>query len=159
MSFVSERGSWVRDWVSTTMPICARAHVISVPRTTLTTDGSPSDTMGLMASAHEDFLTSSTDILVIGGGQAGLSAGYYLRRTGRDFLILDAESSEGGAWQHYWDSLHLFSPAEYSSLPGWPMPAYEGFPPASHVVAYLTGVFPLKWPPQLSGEFVYVPES
>ena len=81
----------------------------------------------------------STDVVVIGGGQAGMAAGYYLRRTGRDFVILDAETSPGGSWQHYWDSLHLFSPAGYSSLPGWPMPAWSsGFPPASHVVEYLT---------------------
>ncbi len=81
----------------------------------------------------------STDVVVIGGGQAGMAAGYYLRRTGRDFVILDAETSPGGSWQHYWDSLHLFSPAGYSSLPGWPMPAWSpGFPPASHVAEYLT---------------------
>jgi len=80
----------------------------------------------------------STDVVVIGGGQAGMAAGYYLRRTGRDFVILDAETAPGGSWQHYWDSLHLFSPAEYSSLPGWPMPGWNpAFPPASHVVDYL----------------------
>lgn len=79
------------------------------------------------------------DVLVIGGGQAGLSAGYYLRRSGREFLILDAEQRPGGAWQHYWQSMRIFSPAEYSSLPGWPMPAWDGYPPASHVVDYLTG--------------------
>lgn len=78
------------------------------------------------------------DVLVIGGGQAGLAAGYYLRRAGREFLILDAEQRPGGAWQHYWYSMRLFSPAGYSSLPGWPMPGWDGYPPASHVVDYLT---------------------
>lgn len=76
---------------------------------------------------------------MIGGGQAGMAAAYYPRRAGSDFVILDAETSPGGSWQHYWDSLHLFSPAEYSSLPGWPMPAWSpGFPPASQVVDYGT---------------------
>ncbi|GGF40902.1 ArsO family NAD(P)H-dependent flavin-containing monooxygenase [Williamsia phyllosphaerae] len=83
--------------------------------------------------------THSADVVVIGGGQAGLAAGYYLRRTGLDFVILDDNPYPGGSWQHYWQSLTLFSPAEYSSLPGWPMPPYpNGFPPATHVVDYLT---------------------
>ena len=58
------------------------------------------------------------DIVIIGGGQMGLSLGYYLRRAGADFLILDAEGGAGGAWRHGWASLRLFSPAGYSSLPG-----------------------------------------
>ncbi|MBT2445287.1 NAD(P)/FAD-dependent oxidoreductase [Streptomyces sp. ISL-36] len=80
------------------------------------------------------------DALVIGGGQAGLAAGYHLRRLGLDFVILDAQPTPGGAWQHTWDSLHLFSPAAYSSLPGRLMPPQPGemYPDAAHVVAYLT---------------------
>ncbi|MGM9380153.1 ArsO family NAD(P)H-dependent flavin-containing monooxygenase [Streptomyces antibioticus] len=80
-----------------------------------------------------------TQVVVIGGGQAGLAAGYHLRRLGVDFVILDAQSTPGGAWQHAWDSLHLFSPAAYSSLPGWLMPAQAGeeYPAATHVVSYL----------------------
>ena len=84
------------------------------------------------------------DVLVIGGGQAGLAAGYHLRRAGlapgNRFVILDANAVPGGSWQHMWDSLHLFSPAGYSSLPGWLMPPADGqdFPPAAHVVDYLT---------------------
>ena len=79
-----------------------------------------------------------TQVVVIGGGQSGLAAGYYLRRSGLDFVILDDQAHPGGSWQDYWPSLHLFSPAEHSRLPGWPMPPYPGgFPPASHVVDYL----------------------
>ncbi|MBB4931490.1 putative flavoprotein involved in K+ transport [Lipingzhangella halophila] len=80
------------------------------------------------------------DVVVVGGGQAGLAAGYYLRRSGADFVILDREESPGGAWQHFWESLRMFSPAEHSMLPGWWMPAQEGepFPTADHVVDYLT---------------------
>ncbi len=62
------------------------------------------------------------DVVVIGGGRAGLATGYYLRRQNLDFVILDARPAPGGAWQHTWDSLHLFSPAAYSSLPGRLMP-------------------------------------
>ncbi|MFK8907733.1 ArsO family NAD(P)H-dependent flavin-containing monooxygenase [Streptomyces sp. YS-3] len=79
------------------------------------------------------------DVVVIGGGQAGLAAGYHLRRLGIEFVILDSQAAPGGAWQHAWDSLHLFSPAAYSSLPGRLMPPQEGenYPDAAHVVGYL----------------------
>ena len=84
-------------------------------------------------------MTTSVDVVVIGGGQAGLAAGYYLRRAGYRFAILDDQPTAGGAWPHMWPSLRLFSPAEFASLPGWPMPRWpDGFPPASHVVDYLT---------------------
>ncbi|MFE2875219.1 ArsO family NAD(P)H-dependent flavin-containing monooxygenase [Streptomyces roseus] len=84
-------------------------------------------------------MTQRTDVVVIGGGQAGLAAGYHLRRLGVEFAILDAQAAPGGAWQHTWDSLHLFSPAQYSSLPGRLMPAQSGrtYPDARHVVEYL----------------------
>jgi putative flavoprotein involved in K+ transport len=84
-------------------------------------------------------MTRHTDVVVVGGGQAGLAAGYYLRRAGIDFTILDAQATPGGAWQHAWDSLHLFSPAAYSSLPGRLMPTQAGktFPDVSHVLDYL----------------------
>lgn len=93
-------------------------------------------------------MKGEVDILVIGGGQAGLAAGFYLHRLARDadsgrpaptFAILDANTHPGGAWQHYWDTLELFSPAGYSSLPGYRMPPWrgEGNPSAAHVVSYL----------------------
>ncbi|WP_157254503.1 FAD-dependent oxidoreductase [Nonomuraea typhae] len=81
-----------------------------------------------------------SDVVVIGGGQAGLAAGYYLRRTGADFIILDAQPHPGGAWRHVWPSLSLFSPAQYSSLPGrrMPIPPDGGYPSAADTVSYLT---------------------
>lgn len=86
-----------------------------------------------------DGVSEHHDVIVIGGGQAGLAAGYFLRRAKADFLILDAEPVPGGAWRHFWDSMTLFSPAEYSTLPGWWMPSQEGhpFPTRDHVVDYL----------------------
>ena len=81
----------------------------------------------------------SHEIVVIGGGQMDLSLAYYLRRASSDFLILDAEDGPGGAWRHGWDSLRLFSPAGYSSLPGWLMslPQHEGYPTRDDVLDYL----------------------
>nr|WP_206684183.1 ArsO family NAD(P)H-dependent flavin-containing monooxygenase [Pseudoroseomonas aerophila] len=79
------------------------------------------------------------DVLVIGGGQSGLAAGYFLRRSGLGFEILDANERPGGAWPDTWDSLRLFSPAQMSSLPGWPMPpSGDGYPTRDHVIDYLT---------------------
>jgi putative flavoprotein involved in K+ transport len=85
-------------------------------------------------------MVETHDIVVIGGGQMGLSLGYYLRRAGADFVILDAQSGPGGAWRHGWDSLRLFSPAGYSSLPGWlmPPPDHAGYPTRDDVLDYLT---------------------
>ncbi|MGW0600257.1 ArsO family NAD(P)H-dependent flavin-containing monooxygenase [Streptomyces sp. NPDC002776] len=84
-------------------------------------------------------MTFDAQVVVIGGGQSGLAAGYHLRRLGIDFVILDAQAASGGAWQHTWDSLHLFSPAAFSSLPGRLMPPQVGeeYPHAEHVVTYL----------------------
>ncbi|WP_326631767.1 FAD-dependent oxidoreductase [Nonomuraea fuscirosea] len=84
-------------------------------------------------------MTRLVDVLVIGGGQAGLAAGYYLRRAGADFVILDTQDRPGGAWRHAWPSLRLFSPAQYSSLPGrmMPVPPGGGYPSAADTVAYL----------------------
>ena len=68
-------------------------------------------------------------------------------------LILDAGAGPGGAWRYGWDSLHLFSPALYSPLPGWRMPEEPGerFPSAGHVRQYLTAYearyhFPMERP-------------
>ncbi|GAA4102149.1 ArsO family NAD(P)H-dependent flavin-containing monooxygenase [Nonomuraea soli] len=80
-----------------------------------------------------------TGVVVIGAGQAGLAVGYHLRRAKADFVILDAQEQPGGAWRHVWPSLRLFSPAQYSSLPGRMMPAPSdgGYPTAADTVAYL----------------------
>ena len=50
-------------------------------------------------------MTGSVDVAIIGGGQAGLSVAYFLRRTSHSFLVLDAEEEPGGAWRHAWRSL------------------------------------------------------
>ncbi|HET7081954.1 MAG TPA: ArsO family NAD(P)H-dependent flavin-containing monooxygenase [Chloroflexia bacterium] len=87
---------------------------------------------------HSDPARRDYDVVVIGGGQAGLATGYYLRRSGLSFVILDGEPAPGGAWQHTWDSLALFSPAQWSSLPGVFMPGgTHTYPDRDAVLAYL----------------------
>ncbi len=70
----------------------------------------------------DDQRITEIDVVVVGGGQSGLAVAYYLRRTGLGFVVLDAGTRPGGAWRHGWESLRLFSPARWSSLPGWVMP-------------------------------------
>ncbi|ASV96770.1 ArsO family NAD(P)H-dependent flavin-containing monooxygenase [Paraburkholderia aromaticivorans] len=82
---------------------------------------------------------SQIDVAVIGGGQSALAVAYFLRRAGVGYVVLDNQRAAGGAWRHAWDSLHLFSPAKWSSLPGWLMPVTsEQYPSREHVVRYLT---------------------
>jgi cation diffusion facilitator CzcD-associated flavoprotein CzcO len=73
------------------------------------------------------------DVVVIGAGQAGLSAGYHLRRRGfvplsgesagaETFVVLDADSEPGGAWQHRWASLKMATVNGIHELPGFAVP-------------------------------------
>lgn len=57
------------------------------------------------------------DSLVIGAGQAGLSASYHLRRRGLPHVVLDADAGPGGAWQHRWDSLTMADVHGIAALP------------------------------------------
>ena len=78
------------------------------------------------------------DCIVIGAGQSGLAAGYYLRQAGLRFVILDQNKTLGGSWQHYYKSLKLFSPARYAALPGMPLPTSpDHYPLRNEVIAYL----------------------
>ncbi|HSM45321.1 MAG TPA: NAD(P)-binding domain-containing protein [Acidimicrobiia bacterium] len=79
-----------------------------------------------------------TDTLVIGGGQAGLVVGYHLLRAGVPFLIVDANERTGDSWRHRWDSLRLFTPNRYNSLPGLRIPGEGwGFPTKDELADYL----------------------
>jgi putative flavoprotein involved in K+ transport len=75
------------------------------------------------------------DTIVIGGGQSGLAAGYHLNRAGASFLIVDANQRSGDTWRGRWDSLRLFSPAQYDSLPGLPLAMPKGTFPGKDVLA------------------------
>ena len=78
------------------------------------------------------------DTIVIGAGQAGLAAGYHLQRAGVRFTLLEAGLQAGGSWPNYYDSLTLFSPARFSSLPGLPLPGDpERYPKRDEVASYL----------------------
>ena len=78
------------------------------------------------------------DVIVVGGGQAGLAMGYSLARQGRRFVILEAADSIGAAWRIRWDSLVLFTPRRYSALAGLAFAGDpDGYPTRDEVIAYL----------------------
>src|SRR5882757_443031 len=78
------------------------------------------------------------DTAIIGAGQAGLSVGYHLSRLGRQAVILEANDRIGDSWRHRWDSLRLFTPARFSSLPGMAFPADPwSFPTREQMGNYL----------------------
>jgi putative flavoprotein involved in K+ transport len=83
-------------------------------------------------------MSSNYDTVIIGGGQAGLTAGYFLSKHGGRFVILDENERVGEAWRERWDSLRLFTPACFSSLPGRPLeaPAWS-FPTKDEMADYL----------------------
>jgi len=77
-----------------------------------------------MMSAMRDM--GHVDTLVIGGGQSGLTVGYFLAQRGIPFVIVDAQQRVGDAWRNRWDSLRLFTPARYDGLPGLRFPRSGG---------------------------------
>jgi putative flavoprotein involved in K+ transport len=79
------------------------------------------------------------DVLVIGGGQAGLAMGYHLAQQDLRFQIVDSAAEIGAVWRSRWDSLRLFTSGRYDNLPGMPFPAApDGYPGKDEVSDYLT---------------------
>lgn len=78
------------------------------------------------------------DVVVIGGGQAGLVTGYELQKSNRKFLILDKNKAIGDSWRNRYDSLTLFATRRYSSLPGLKLDGDQaGYPTKDQLADYL----------------------
>jgi putative flavoprotein involved in K+ transport len=100
-------------------------------------DAAPS-TMAIGAARTAHASAERFDVIVIGGGQAGLSVGYHLKQRGVRFVILDGQARVGDAWRKRWDSLRLFSPAALDGLDGLPFPAPPGsYPSKDEMADYL----------------------
>ena len=83
-------------------------------------------------------LSKRHDVVVVGGGQAGLAVGYHLAKQDADFRILEAASKPAAAWRDRWDSLKLFTSARYDSLPGMAFPGDpDRYPTRDEVADYL----------------------
>ena len=84
------------------------------------------------------YTSERIDTLIIGAGQAGLSAAYHLRQAGRECLVIDANGRVGDNWRRHWDSLRLYTPAALDGLPGLPFPAPRwSYPTKDEVADYL----------------------
>jgi putative flavoprotein involved in K+ transport len=78
------------------------------------------------------------DVVVVGGSQAGLAMAWYLARQGLRFMVLEAGPEVGHTWRSRWDSLKLFTPAQYDALPGMAFPApADTYPTKDPVADYL----------------------
>jgi putative flavoprotein involved in K+ transport len=78
------------------------------------------------------------ETVIVGAGQAGLSTGCHLSRRGHECVILDAAARVGDHWRQQWDTLRLYSPSQYDSLPGTPFPAKKWtYPGKDQVADYL----------------------
>jgi putative flavoprotein involved in K+ transport len=78
------------------------------------------------------------DVVVVGGSQSGLAIAWHLQRQGLSFVVLEAASEVGHTWRSRWDSLKLFTPAQYDSLPGMAFPApADTYPTKDPVADYL----------------------
>jgi putative flavoprotein involved in K+ transport len=87
----------------------------------------------------------SIETVIIGAGQAGLATGYHLRQLDRPFVIIDANRRLGDNWRQQWDSLQLYSPAKYDSLPGMPFPAPAWSYPGKDQVADYLAAYAARW--------------
>lgn len=80
-------------------------------------------------------LPERVDVLVVGGGQAGLGMGYRLRKAGVTFVIVDDRARTGDVWRARWRSLVLFTPRRFAALPGLPLPPSTGYYPTREQLA------------------------
>ncbi|OON67831.1 flavin-containing monooxygenase [Hymenobacter sp. CRA2] len=79
-----------------------------------------------------------TDTLIIGAGQAGLAAAYFLQQAQVSSILLEQAPTIGAQWASRYDSLRLFSPAWASGLPGLPWPGSQRrYPTKDEAAAYL----------------------
>ncbi|UZD63508.1 oleate hydratase [Brevibacterium sp. JSBI002] len=115
----------------------------------------------MVCRINELLIDSHWTVVIIGAGQAGLSAAHYLWRDGlapgKDFIILDAGDGPGGAWRERWASLTLGTTNHISDLPGFPLGRPDPNVPASEIVSdyysrferelELCVIRPLKWTP------------
>jgi putative flavoprotein involved in K+ transport len=83
-------------------------------------------------------MTEHVDTIIVGGGQAGLSTSYYLKKQGREHVILEQARQAAKVWSNRWDSFTLNTPNWMTRLPGAEYQGNDpdGFMPRDEIVAY-----------------------
>jgi putative flavoprotein involved in K+ transport len=117
----------------------------------------PCDAVGVTAETSP----RPFDVVVVGGSQSGLAVGQQLAQRGLQVVILEAGSSVGDVWRSRWDSLTLFTPAQYSGLPGMPFPLpRDTYPSKDDVASYLESyVAAFDLPVRLNAKVVSLTEE
>ena len=110
---------------------CAPQASVATPHTSLSGSPKPIGRCRGRSGRGDEYavLPDAVRTVVIGAGQSGLAAGHHLMQRGVEVVILDANDGVGAGWRNRWDSLRLFTPSQYSSLPGMPFPAPRGRSP------------------------------
>src|SRR5829696_1949397 len=98
-----------------------------------------------MTSNDFEVHVDEPEALVVGAGQAGLAIGYKLRERGVSFQIVEAAEEIGAVWRSRWDSLRLFTAAQYNSLPGMDFPAAADTYPGKDDVADFLQAYAAKF--------------
>lgn len=76
-------------------------------------------------------MTTRTDVLIVGAGQSGLALSQELSKRGVEHQVLETHQAPGDVWRHRWDSLRLFTPAKFNSLPGMTFPGRSRYCPTA----------------------------
>lgn len=113
----------------------------TIHRTPLLEEGAASIQLGQRESRSAGHRREIFDVIVIGGGQAGLSVGHHLAQCGMRFVILDANERVGDSWRKRWDSLRLFTPARFDGLDGMRFPAPPNYFPTKDEMASYLGAY------------------
>jgi putative flavoprotein involved in K+ transport len=99
--------------------------------------------------SSDDGVVGDVEILVVGAGQAGLATAHHLAKGAVRFAVLEAGEQAGGSWLRRWDSLTLFTPARFSSLPGRGLPGDpDRYPTRTEIADYLrdyASAFPVTY--------------
>ncbi|MEZ0448780.1 NAD(P)-binding domain-containing protein [Cellulomonas sp. ICMP 17802] len=120
------------------------------PSSPIATDGTPDTRRSRRARrSAADQEPVDVTVVVVGAGQAGLSAAYHLRRAGlvavgeagweragATFVVLDDAPQAGGAWQHRWPGLTMADAHGVHDLPGMPLLVPDLDEPAAFAVPY-----------------------
>ncbi|MEI2358845.1 flavin-containing monooxygenase [Mesobacillus zeae] len=114
-----------------------------------------------MRKLQEVIIINNFDVIVIGAGQAGLAMSYYLSRKNISHIVLDAHNQIGDSWRTRYDSLVLFTPRSYSSLPGMKLAGnQETYPTKDEVADYLLEYArQFKLPHQMNTKVILIEEA